>query len=205
MKRRPRRQEFAREKLGTSAFALLPLPADAVPLRPVGRSWGKVWQSKSVDPATFSRKQRLAGSGWCHHPQRKVSSGVLIMVRRNELACRDEWSRSLWQPRDAASIRTATCRSSARLRVHLPPALAENVRSVLNGDTALAAPLKAKTCCSARHGSFPRPTSRGSHRSGHSRQGILTRGRQSSAPGKRIGSAPAQKPPRSVNRPVRKR
>ena len=48
-----------REKLGSSASALLPPPADAVPLRPVGRSWGKVWQSKSVDPATFFKRQGL--------------------------------------------------------------------------------------------------------------------------------------------------
>ncbi len=60
------------------------------------------------------------------------------MVRRNELACRDEWSRSLWQPRDVAQAngdqpfeRPATG--------PLPPALAENLRSVLNHDRALAA------------------------------------------------------------------
>src|SRR5215208_5952611 len=63
VKRRPRRQEIWREKLGSSASALLPLPADAVPLRPVGRSWGKVWQSISVDPATFSRRQGLRAVG----------------------------------------------------------------------------------------------------------------------------------------------
>jgi len=60
------------------------------------------------------------------------------MVRRNELACRDEWSRSLWQPRDVAH-------SNGDLPFErpapgpLPPALAENMRSVLNHETALAA------------------------------------------------------------------
>jgi len=59
-------------------------------------------------------------------------------VRRNELACRDEWSRSLWQPRDVAQ-------SNGDLPFErpptgpLPPALAESLRSVLNHDTALAA------------------------------------------------------------------
>ncbi len=48
----------------------------------------------------FFQEAGLAGSGWCHHPLRKVSSGVMIMVRRNELACRDEWSRSLWTARE---------------------------------------------------------------------------------------------------------
>jgi hypothetical protein len=40
----------------------------------------------------------LGGSGWCHHPQRKSSAGDMIMVRSNELSCRDEWSRTLWKP-----------------------------------------------------------------------------------------------------------
>jgi hypothetical protein len=86
----------------------------------------------------FFQEARLAGSGWCHHPQRKVSSDVLIMVRRNELACRDDWSRSLWQPRDVTH-------SNGDLPFErpapgpLPPALADDLRSVLNHDTALAA------------------------------------------------------------------
>lgn len=57
----------------------------------------------------------MAGSGWCHHPLRKTTNELLIMVRRNELACRDQWSHSLWEEgtwkpapadarRDAASI-----------------------------------------------------------------------------------------------------
>ncbi len=39
----------------------------------------------------------MAGSGWCHHPSRKTTSDLLIMVRKNELACRDAWSHSLWE------------------------------------------------------------------------------------------------------------
>jgi hypothetical protein len=46
----------------------------------------------------FFQDANLAGSGWCHHPQRKTTSDLLIMVRRNELACRDEWTHSLWVP-----------------------------------------------------------------------------------------------------------
>ena len=46
----------------------------------------------------FFQDANLAGSGWCHHPQRKTTSDLLIMVRRNELACRDEWTHSLWEP-----------------------------------------------------------------------------------------------------------
>jgi hypothetical protein len=46
----------------------------------------------------FFQEAGLAGSGWCHHPLRKTTSDLLIMVRKNELACRDAWSHSLWEP-----------------------------------------------------------------------------------------------------------
>jgi hypothetical protein len=60
------------------------------------------------------------------------------MVRRNELACRDEWSRSLWQPREAMQS-NGDLPYQRPTSGPLPPALAENLRSVLNHDTALAA------------------------------------------------------------------
>jgi hypothetical protein len=60
------------------------------------------------------------------------------MVRRNELACRDEWSRSLWQPRDVAQA-NGDLPFERPATGPLPPALAENLRSVLNHDKALAA------------------------------------------------------------------
>ena len=81
----------------------------------------------------FFQEARLAGSGWCHHPQRKVSSDVLIMVRRNELACRDEWSRSLWQPREGQHT-NGDAPFQRPVPAPLPPTLAENLRSVLNHD-----------------------------------------------------------------------
>jgi hypothetical protein len=60
------------------------------------------------------------------------------MVRRNELACRDEWSRSLWQPREAPHA-NGDLPFQRPASGPLPPALAENLRSVLDHDTALAA------------------------------------------------------------------
>jgi hypothetical protein len=60
------------------------------------------------------------------------------MVRRNELACRDEWSRSLWQPRDRQQS-NGDMPFQRPVPVPLPPALAENLHSMLNGDKALAA------------------------------------------------------------------
>jgi hypothetical protein len=59
------------------------------------------------------------------------------MVRRNELACRDEWSRSLWQPRDGQQS-NGDMPFQRPVPGPLPPALAQNLHSVLNGDKALA-------------------------------------------------------------------
>ena len=55
----------------------------------------------------FFQEAGLAGSGWCHHPQRKTTSDLMIMVRRNELACRDEWSHDLWTPVSVGDSDTA--------------------------------------------------------------------------------------------------
>ncbi|MDP9363315.1 MAG: hypothetical protein M3Q10_03625, partial [Chloroflexota bacterium] len=49
----------------------------------------------------FFQDSQLAASGWCHHPQRRTTSDIMIMVRRNELACRDQWSHDLWEDRGA--------------------------------------------------------------------------------------------------------
>jgi hypothetical protein len=57
------------------------------------------------------------------------------MVRRNELACRDEWSRSLWQPRDGQQS-NGDLPFRRPVPGPLPPALAENLHSLLNGDNA---------------------------------------------------------------------
>ena len=45
----------------------------------------------------------MAGSGWCNHPRRRPSSDVMLMVRRNELACRNTWDDDLWEAPLAAS------------------------------------------------------------------------------------------------------
>lgn len=86
----------------------------------------------------FFQENDLPGSGWCHHPQRKVSSDVKILVRRSELACRDDWSRSLWQP---ATGDPASDLGGARPAPSDPllPASPESLRAVLNRDLTLAA------------------------------------------------------------------
>lgn len=44
----------------------------------------------------FDEEGGFAGSGWCRHPQRNPT-GAILMVRRDELACRNGWDQSLWE------------------------------------------------------------------------------------------------------------
>ena len=34
----------------------------------------------------FFQESPLSGSGWCHHPLRRTTNDLLLMVRKNELA-----------------------------------------------------------------------------------------------------------------------
>lgn len=45
----------------------------------------------------FFEEAGFAGSGWCHHPNRKTSAEVMVLVRHNELACRNAWGSALWE------------------------------------------------------------------------------------------------------------
>lgn len=45
----------------------------------------------------FFENNNIAGSGWCRHPDR-VQLNNLVMVRKNELACRNTWDTDLWEP-----------------------------------------------------------------------------------------------------------
>jgi hypothetical protein len=93
---------------------------------------------QKCETCRFFQEAGLAGSGWCHHPQRKTSSGVMVMVRRNELACRNAWAASLWEP-----VSGAADAEEAQPRHHLatgplPPANADDIRAVVSQDTVIA-------------------------------------------------------------------
>ncbi|HLL50232.1 MAG TPA: hypothetical protein VK356_06145, partial [Thermomicrobiales bacterium] len=62
------------------------------------------------------------------------------MVRRNELACRDEWSRSLWQPAAGPNANGDQPFQRSLTAGPLPPTPSENLRSLLGHDTASSAP-----------------------------------------------------------------
>lgn len=81
----------------------------------------------------FFQEAGLAGSGWCHHPERKTSNGVMIMVRRNELACRNEWQRSLWAPRDGEPGDEPTFQRAPTMGP-VAPATADHLRALLATD-----------------------------------------------------------------------
>jgi hypothetical protein len=85
----------------------------------------------------FYQEAGLAGSGWCHHPLRKVSSDVMIMVRRNELACRDEWSESLWAPQQGSEVTEKSFLRPSHLGPTAPASL-ENMRSLLRTNTTVS-------------------------------------------------------------------
>ena len=40
----------------------------------------------------------FAKNGWCHHPSRRQNSDVRLIVRSNELGCRNGWNADLWVP-----------------------------------------------------------------------------------------------------------
>ena len=58
-------------------------------------------RNRKCGTCRFYQEAQLASSGWCHHPQRKTTSDIMIMVRKNELACRDEWAHDLWEAKSA--------------------------------------------------------------------------------------------------------
>ena len=82
----------------------------------------------------FFQEAGLAGSGWCHHPDRKTSSDVMIMVRRSELACRDDWSRSLWQPASAGHDELEPQFSRSPLTGPMPPTSQQDLSTLLAQD-----------------------------------------------------------------------
>jgi hypothetical protein len=61
------------------------------------------------------------------------------MVRRNELACRDEWSRSLWQPVSGELIDSEPKFSRPPTTGPLPAATPEHLRALLSRDETTAA------------------------------------------------------------------
>lgn len=62
----------------------------------------------------------------------------MVMVRRNELACRNAWSASLWEPVSGAADFDQEQSRHAMATGPLPPANADELRAVVSQDTVVA-------------------------------------------------------------------
>ena len=82
----------------------------------------------------FYQEARLASSGWCHHPQRKTTNDLMIMVRKNELACRDEWSHDLWEARSNQSVADAPPLTELFPDRKMPPATESEIAALLQSE-----------------------------------------------------------------------
>lgn len=80
----------------------------------------------------FWKEARLVGNGWCHHPQRRTTSDVMIMVRRNELACRNLWDADLWSPRGGDDDLSTIDGPESFVARRMAPATAEEIAALVN-------------------------------------------------------------------------
>jgi hypothetical protein len=62
----------------------------------------------------------------------------MVMVRRNELACRNAWAASLWEPVSGAGDAEQAESRYLMATGPLPPANADDIRAVLSQDTIIA-------------------------------------------------------------------
>jgi hypothetical protein len=80
----------------------------------------------------FFQEAGVAKSGWCNNPLRKESSDVKLVVRRNELACRNGWAQDLFSARtDDLEAADIVLHDTVSLRP-LPPASGEETTLLAN-------------------------------------------------------------------------
>lgn len=96
----------------------------------------------------FFEDAGLAGNGWCHHPLRKTTSDLLILVRRNELACRDAWEHCLWEggtwSREAVPATAAALGPGRRVAPASEGEIAALLQTSLGGQLGGAAEMMAE-------------------------------------------------------------
>lgn len=80
----------------------------------------------------FFQEAGVAKSGWCNNPLRKESSDVKLVVRRNELACRNGWAQDLFRARtDESEAADIVLHDTVSLRP-LPPVSPEEMSFLVN-------------------------------------------------------------------------
>ena len=105
-------------------------------MRGASRVGGGV-KKRKCGTCRFFQEGNLAGSGWCHHPQRKTTSDLMIMVRSNELACRNQWADDLWQAtsgdgQEVVSNGSAVAPYSVQ---RMPPATERDIAAVVQANS----------------------------------------------------------------------
>jgi hypothetical protein len=81
----------------------------------------------------FFQEAGFAGNGWCLHADRAKSAEVRALVRRNELACRNDWGQSLWTDPKAA-VETGASRNLISAQAERPATEGEIGFMVKNRD-----------------------------------------------------------------------
>jgi hypothetical protein len=80
----------------------------------------------------FFQEAGVAKSGWCNNPQRKESSDVKLVVRRNELACRNGWAQDLFSARTHDPEEADVVLHDTVLMRSLPSARGEELTLLVN-------------------------------------------------------------------------
>lgn len=80
-----------------------------VPTYPVGKgSFGMPPQKRRCASCRYFQSNQLSSkNGWCTHPGRQTSSDVRILVRTDELACRNSWGSDMWVGANGESAPTS--------------------------------------------------------------------------------------------------
>lgn len=56
---------------------------------------------KRCETCAFYTPGDLKGQGWCMHPKRQQTGGMLLLVRARALDCRNSWGEDYWTPQGA--------------------------------------------------------------------------------------------------------
>jgi hypothetical protein len=79
----------------------------------------------------FFQEAGFAKNGWCNNPLRKETSDVRLVVRRNELACRNGWAQDLWVLRTDDEAADIVLHDTIAVRP-MPPASVEELTVLVN-------------------------------------------------------------------------
>jgi hypothetical protein len=80
----------------------------------------------------FFQEAGFAKNGWCNNPQRKETSDVKLVVRRNELACRNGWAQDLWVLRTDDDEAADVVLNDTIVVRPVPPASVEEMSFLVN-------------------------------------------------------------------------